>query len=273
MEFQGKKLYEDSFNAFAENYDDARPGYPTGLFKDLKDVCNITDMSKILEIGAGSGIATKELVNYGVPVVALEPGENLYKIAKAKVANPLVEFRNLTFEDYADQKLGEKFSLIAAFTSFHWLKREDVFEQLDTLLAENGTIAVVWNTFLQDTSQVSEEVENVYQEQLSDVYPGKTDLDAVNKKSLGKLDGRIAKLTGREDFRVEFQKTYACTYEYNAKTYPEFLGTFPKIIELPTERKERFLQRVSEVIGNRAMTVPVVTSLIVLRRKADFLSM
>lgn len=55
MHFQGKAIFNASFDVYANNYDEIRPSYPNELFQDIFSVCNIQNTDEILEIGAGSG--------------------------------------------------------------------------------------------------------------------------------------------------------------------------------------------------------------------------
>ena len=101
MVFRGKKLFNASFDVYADNYQQVRPAYPEAIFEDINAVCGVTDMSNILEIGSGSGIATKELAKACANIIALEPGENLAAVAKNNLGElSHVEHVCETFENY-----------------------------------------------------------------------------------------------------------------------------------------------------------------------------
>ncbi|MCX6744546.1 MAG: methyltransferase domain-containing protein, partial [Candidatus Parcubacteria bacterium] len=85
--FKGKNIFNASFDVFADNYHSVRPGYPAFLFEEVRDLGEIDESSNLLEIGAGSGIATVELAKFGCHVVALEPGAKLAEIAKKQTEN------------------------------------------------------------------------------------------------------------------------------------------------------------------------------------------
>jgi len=126
MQFRGKNIFQSSFDIYASEYQSVRPSYPIKLYCDLQAVCRISKSSKMVEIGAGTGIATEKLAKIGANIVALEPGENLAKIAKQRLDG----YKNVsivcdTFENYQHT---EKFDVALAFTSFHWLTDEQKFE-------------------------------------------------------------------------------------------------------------------------------------------------
>ena len=114
-------------NKYADNYHSVRPGYPDLLFKDIQEQCRIDKNSRLLEIGAGSGIATTELVKMGGRVIAIEPGENLANILRKQTkSHKNVEVFEGSFESF---KSADKFNTILAFTAFHWLG-EDKYENI-----------------------------------------------------------------------------------------------------------------------------------------------
>jgi ubiquinone/menaquinone biosynthesis C-methylase UbiE len=51
-----------SFNTVAEQYDKYRPSYPKELFEYIANETNINTKSNLLEIGCGTGQATKYFV-------------------------------------------------------------------------------------------------------------------------------------------------------------------------------------------------------------------
>lgn len=69
-----------SFNAAANTYHRARPPYPEAVFDLLADRCGLKAGARVLEIGAGNGLATGSLLAAGAQVVAVEPGPNLASI-------------------------------------------------------------------------------------------------------------------------------------------------------------------------------------------------
>ena len=55
-----------TFDQVPELYDRARPGYPPELFDDLELVAGLTPDSSVLEIGAGTGQATRSFADRGI---------------------------------------------------------------------------------------------------------------------------------------------------------------------------------------------------------------
>lgn len=67
-----------SFDAAAAQYDAARPGYPPALFDAVEDLTGRPLRgSRVIDVGAGTGIATRLLRERGARVTAVEPGPGM----------------------------------------------------------------------------------------------------------------------------------------------------------------------------------------------------
>jgi SAM-dependent methyltransferase len=134
-----------TFNEDAELYDRHRPGYPSTLFSDLSTLANLTPASQILEIGCGTGQATLPLAKFGSKIVAVELGPSLASLA----AQNLSCYRNVSihcssFEDWPlPLSEDEKFDVVLAATSWHWLDKSSRVEKSADALKENGTLVVI----------------------------------------------------------------------------------------------------------------------------------
>jgi trans-aconitate methyltransferase len=70
----------DSFGAAARVYDEHRPRYPAELIDDLL----MQRPQTVLDVGAGTGIASEQLLERGANVLAVEPDPRMAEIATAK---------------------------------------------------------------------------------------------------------------------------------------------------------------------------------------------
>ncbi len=270
--FKGKSIFNASFDVFAGNYHLVRPGYPADAYQDIAQQCELTPESHILEIGAGSGIATKELAKVGCYIVALEPGTNLAAIATDNTKEfPKVKVAVGTFEDFTSD---EKFDALLAFTAFHWIKdgQEDKFQRVATFLKPSGCLVLVWNSFFQSDKAVTAEVNAAYTELLPEIYPEDTAIKAVNRGVLDKLHRREQEVAGNSVFYTTFIRKYLTAYRYDQETYPKLLNTYPKIVEIEDGRRKAFLDRIAAIVGKHGtITVPVLTTVIVCQQQEHFI--
>ena len=74
------------FNEVPELYDRVRPSYPDELFADLAAVTGIHDTSSVLEVGCGTGQATRPLAALGCSITAVEPGVGMAALARERLS-------------------------------------------------------------------------------------------------------------------------------------------------------------------------------------------
>jgi SAM-dependent methyltransferase len=129
-----------TFDEIAELYDRARPGYPAELFDDLLDLAGLDAASRVVEIGCGTGQATRSLTARGLDVTCVELGEAMASVAGDRLASfPNVRVVQAAFEDWEPD--AADFDAVVAFTSFHWVDESVRFEKPARLLRPGGHLA------------------------------------------------------------------------------------------------------------------------------------
>ena len=78
------KGLEWTFNTRAELYDRMRPGYPKELYQDLFAYKPVDAASRAVEVGIGTGQATRPVLETGCRVKAVEYGAELASICREK---------------------------------------------------------------------------------------------------------------------------------------------------------------------------------------------
>src|SRR5690349_15065291 len=87
-----------AFGADAANYDSARPEYRARIYEVLQNRCGLRPGTQTFEIGPGTGLATRRLLEAGAsPLTVVEPDARL--VAKLKQRSPEVTIVNAAFED------------------------------------------------------------------------------------------------------------------------------------------------------------------------------
>jgi SAM-dependent methyltransferase len=127
------------FGDVAQQYDDARPGYPDELFNAVMSFGNLGPGDRALEIGAGTGKATTGFLTRGLDVHALEPSAGMAAVLRGKG----VDAQETSFEDWALQR--EAFRLVYAAQSWHWVRGDDRYDKVAAALAHDGIVALFWN--------------------------------------------------------------------------------------------------------------------------------
>jgi trans-aconitate methyltransferase len=125
-----------SFGAIAEAYERFRPGYPAELF-DLVITYAGQPVRTALEIGAGTGKATRLFAQRGVTVTATEPdGAMLAELRKHVPGN--VKTVQAAFEDLPP---GGSYGLVYAAAALHWTNPEGRWPRVAALLEAGGVFA------------------------------------------------------------------------------------------------------------------------------------
>ncbi len=130
-----------AFDEIANVYRAARPDYPEALIEDIVSYADLKGSDKILEIGCGTGQATKSFAKRGFPIVAMDPGPEMLRRAREELADfSSVEFLETTFEG-SPATQGE-FRLIVAAQSWHWVSAEMRFAKAAEALSPDGSLAI-----------------------------------------------------------------------------------------------------------------------------------
>jgi len=125
-----------SFGAMAEAYERFRPEYPVELF-DMVMTYAGQPVRTALEIGAGTGKATRLCAQRGVTVTATEPdGAMLAELRKHVPAN--VKTVQAAFEDL---RADERYGLVYAAAALHWTNPEGRWSRMAALLEPGGVFA------------------------------------------------------------------------------------------------------------------------------------
>ena len=129
-------------------YDRARPDYPARVYEILTARCGLRPGTAMLEIGPGSGLATRRLLALGAaPLVAVEPDERLatYLSRRLRAAGHAIDLRVAAFEEAALEEAS--FDLVVSATAFHWLNQPVALAQVGRILRPGGWLANWWNVF------------------------------------------------------------------------------------------------------------------------------
>lgn len=153
-------LFED----VPELYDRVRPGYPPELFADLVEVVGLTGNSSIVEVGCGTGQATRPLANLGCRVSAIEPGTGLATLARKRLAEfSNVEIQVSSFEAWNNRQT--RFDLLVAASSWHWIDPSIGWQKAHAVLKPDGWMAVLGNVVIRQPgeSELYEETARLHQ--------------------------------------------------------------------------------------------------------------
>lgn len=230
---------ESLFDWDPENYDRARPSYPDALFDDLWAYFDEGARAQpaVVEVGPGTGQATRALLERGARVTAVELGPRLAAFLARKFrAQPELDVVNAAFEN---APLSEgAWDLVFSATAYHWVAPEARTAKPHALLMAGGVLAVV------DTIQIRDEADRDYFERSQPLYarywPDQATFhpaprpDDVEPPILEEM--RTSGLF--DDVRLW---RYRWDQRYDVEAYMSLVRSYSNTYELVPDVRERFL--------------------------------
>jgi SAM-dependent methyltransferase len=141
-----KAFGRQAFGLDPAGYHAARPAYPDWVYEVLCSFCGLHQNAATFEIGPGTGIATRRLLELGAnPLVAVEPDDRLADFLCETLKSEALTVVRSTFENAVLPSAG--FDLGFSATAFHWLHEETALAKVADLLRPGGWWVMVWNDF------------------------------------------------------------------------------------------------------------------------------
>jgi len=228
-----------TFEQVAELYDRARPGYPPQVFDDLVSLAQLHAGARVLEIGCGTGKATRDLVARGLDVTCVELGDDLAAVARRNV--PEAEIVTANFETWEPERA--EFDAVVAFTAFHWVDpglRYEKCARLGRALAVVGTHHVSPEGSDPFFAEVQEDYGAVRPEEERDP-PGPPDT----------VEGLRAEIEASGAFAHVAERRYVWEQEYDAQSYVDVLDTYSGHRALDEPRRNELYERIRRRIEAR----------------------
>jgi len=132
------------FSNRVANYIKYRPGYPEETLAFLKEKAGLTTSSVIADVGSGTGIFTKLLLDQGYIVYAVEPNEAM-RNSSVEQLNSYKNFHaiNGTAEETTLQS--HSVDLVVCAQAFHWFDQASAKTEFKRILKPKGQVALIWN--------------------------------------------------------------------------------------------------------------------------------
>ncbi len=220
------------YSAVAENYNKARPLYPQELIDRVVELTKLTSDSSILEIGCGSGQATRGFAPLGLSMVCLEPSLEASQIAQQNcLAYPKIDIKNTSLEEWKLET--GKFDAVLAANAWHWLPPEISYPKSAQALKPEGYLILLWNMSPHPTYEIYQELDKVYQVHAPHLSRYETSQDQKNiLKQLGQ------KIIDSQYFSCLKSEHFLQKVDYRIDDYLLLLQTFSPYLELPGEQRK-----------------------------------
>jgi ubiquinone/menaquinone biosynthesis C-methylase UbiE len=146
------KRSTERFSDCVQDYTQYRPSYPEALIEFIESACGLHPGSIVADIGAGTGIFTKLLLERGYHVFAIEPNAEMLAAAEQR----LESYPSLTALPGTAEHTGLPDASVDCITiaqAFHWVDQSLAKQefsrilrpQRDALGESSGWVVLVWN--------------------------------------------------------------------------------------------------------------------------------
>jgi SAM-dependent methyltransferase len=125
----------------AESYERRRPTYPAALLDWLADRLRLRPGTTVIDLGAGTGKLTRDLVPTGAHVIAVEPLPEMRAQLEAAVPGADVLAGSAEELPLPDDSV----DAVVAASAFHWFETERALEEIHRVLVRGGALATVGN--------------------------------------------------------------------------------------------------------------------------------
>lgn len=229
------------YDSIPEKFDKWRPQYCENLFSDIIKYSKLDERKAAVEIGPGTGQATKPFLETGCSYLAIELGEHLAKFTKNKFSSySNFKIVNADFETY---DFGEqKFDLVYSAATIQWIPEKIGFPKVFDILKSGGTLAMFMTR--SEYKSLNEDLYNKIQEVYKKYFNPETNytqkLIYSNVVNYGFIDYQY--------------KTYPQTRVFNADDFVSYISTHADHITLQEPHKSNFYNGIREVIqkaGNK----------------------
>jgi SAM-dependent methyltransferase len=132
------------FTDRVDDYIRYRPGYPGEVIALLARECGLTAASVVADVGSGTGILSKLLLETGARVVAVEPNAAM-RAAAGRDLGGSPRFQSVDGSAEATGLDPSSVDLVTAAQAFHWFDPVRTRAELVRILRSPGSVALVWN--------------------------------------------------------------------------------------------------------------------------------
>jgi SAM-dependent methyltransferase len=134
----------ERFSNRVADYVRARPGYPPEVIDLLTNECGLSHTAVVADVGSGTGILTRLLLERAGTVIAIEPNAAM-RAAAEEALGSYDTFTSLEATAETTTLADHSVDLITAAQAFHWFKPKETRREFGRILRPSGAVALIWN--------------------------------------------------------------------------------------------------------------------------------
>ncbi len=232
-----------AFGADPAGYHAARPAYPDATWTVLGQQAGLKQGIEVLEIGAGTGLATGPLLAHEpAHLLAIEPDARLAAFLATNHANPRLTVIQQPFEMVALE--AHSVDLVVSATAFHWLDAVPALVRLEQALRPGGAVALIWNEFGDPQRH------DAFHEATRHLFAGRASSPAAGDDT--RVPHSLHSEARRNDFLAaglipDAPQYLPWTLTLDAEGVRRLYASFSNVTALPYDERERLLDGLANI--------------------------
>jgi SAM-dependent methyltransferase len=232
--------YRLAFDSVADVYESSRPGYAPDAIDWL---ATRLPFRHVLDLGAGTGKLTRQLVAAGADVVAVEPGPEMRAVFRRALPNVDVHEGSAEAIPLPDASV----DTVTAGQAFHWFETTRALAEMHRVLRPGGGFALLWNRWDEDDELMRA---------LNDAVP----------RMGGHDESAHAAIEASPLFTGLEERLFPHADEVESETAVARVSSISVVAAAEPADRERTLERVRELVGPGTVTFRMITSVLVADR-------
>jgi len=231
----------ERFSNRAEDYRRYRPGYPAAVAVLMRETCGLGPGAPVADIGAGTGLFTRVLLEAGFDVTAVEPNAAMRAAAEEDLRD-FPRFRTVAAPAEETGLPTASFDAITVAQAFHWFDRAAAQTEFRRLLRPEGWVFIVRNQRSEGGSPLARDYEGMLKT-LGERY-----------HAIGHRD-RTAQARAMKEFFPEGALRVARFDNPHVMDWPALRGRFLSMSYIPVEGEpghEELFSRLEEIFQAHA---------------------
>ena len=154
------------YTGMGENYRKYRIGYSESVITQLiKHTGILKKNGQVVDVGAGTGIWTRQLAEKGIKCIAVEPNPSMSKEGKKYTQ----DLNNITWVDGNAEVTNLEDNCadwVTMASAFHWTDERRSLPEFHRILKEEGYITLIWNPLVKKGDPIQEAVESLIKKEV-----------------------------------------------------------------------------------------------------------
>ena len=192
----------DRFLGRVDHYAKHRPSYPAAAIDLLAARCGLKAGARVIDLGSGTGILAKLILERGAHVCGIEPNAQMRRYSDEALGGGAFQSQDGTAEN--TRMPDAHFDLLVAGQSFHWFDPERTRLEALRVLKPGAWAALLWNERPQGAIAFLDEYEGLLRRYAPEY-------DAVSK--LRAEEGGIRRFFGHEPQVASFANEQVFDFE------------------------------------------------------------